>query len=367
MKGYALVVIIVLLFIIVIAILVVRSIVKGKKSDGIKQLCDFVKVSLLTLQQAVVSAFGPAKPTGDVVISIFKKSFVILPKEYLTLDGLSTSGLLKGYACDPTLSMLNYRSTWDSIYLTSNVELDETYPLQPFHIFDTSWKYVVAVAGGYPACSNVFAEIRDINIKDFMIHAFSSTLELVALQSLEPTCVQLDDNTIQMYWDLSARSAPSITANMDCDVYVYSGYCGSDTFKFKCLHDRDHSPCPHLQVQFDNGSVHADVSVQSSIYFNFRLRFQVGVDIRKRLLHVREISVELKEWDVTNVVNIQTIHHGLKVIKFFSPIEDLIDVTPLSDAIKENVASVLGRWVPDTFKTINEYLGKQQIDIPFKL
>lgn len=365
-KKYMKIIFIVLFIAIIVFIiifLVLKYLVKKKKSDGIKDLCNLVTLSLLTLQNQIVSAFDPSKSTGDVVLTIYKHSFVIIPYEDLTINDIDTIGFLDGYSCDPVLSILNYKSTWDHIYLSYDVQMDETQPFVPFHIFDTSHKYVVVKSAGSPACDNVFAEIYNINIGDFIINSFSSTLNLVALDSPTPTCTPLDNNKIQVHWNLSARSTPFIEAHMSCSVNVWSGYCGM-TSSFKCKHDRKNSPCPNNKIKLDTGTVAANISITSSIYFNFHLIFEISVDIFNKMLHIKNMSIILNEWDVSNSITFDVSHDGFKLVGKFIKIGDLIDTTPFEKAIKNNVEAVLDKSVPDIFNTINEYLKKQDISIP---
>lgn len=364
-KKIIFIVLLISLLVITITFLVLKYVLKKRKGDEIHELCNFVKLSLFTLQNQIVYAFDPNKPTGDVVLSIYNHSFVIIPKQYFTLNHMDTMGFLDGYSCDSVLSILNYKSTWDHIYLSSGIQMVDSQPFIPFHIFNTSHKYVVVKSVGSPACSNVWAEIYNINIGNFIIHYFSSTLHLVALDSPEPTCTVLNDNTIQVMWDLSIRSTPSIEAHMDCAVKVWSGYCGT-TSSFKCKHDREHSPCPNDKIQLDTGSVAANISIQTSLYFNFRLVFEMTVDILGMMLHVQNIDIILNEWDVSNSIAFDVSHDGFKLVGKFIPIGDLIDTTPFQEAIQTNVDSVLEEWVPNIFNVIHEYLQVQDISIPFR-
>lgn len=369
-KKYTKIIFIILfiaIIVIIVTFLLIKYVLKKTKKHEMQDLCNFVKLSLLTLQNQIVSAFDPNKPTGDVILTIYKHSFVIIPKEYLTVNDLDTLGFLNGYSCDPVLSILNYKSTWDHLYLSYGVQTDDTQPFVPFHIFNTSKKYVVVGSEGAPACDNIFAEIYNINIGDFIINSFSSTLNLVALDSPEPQCITLNDNKIQVSWDLSVRSTPLIEGHMGCSVNVKSGYCGQNLKNGKCLHDRKHSPCPNNWVQYDRGSVAANISIQSSIYFNFRLVFEITVDIYRMILHIQNMNIILNEWDVSNSINFDVSHDGFKVVSKFVRIGDLIDTTPFEDAIKKNVDAILDKSVPNIFSVINEYLKKQDISIPLKM
>jgi hypothetical protein len=153
---------------------------------------------------------------------------------------------------------------------------------------------------------------------------------------------------------------------MHADVEIKSGYCGADPYPpFSCHHDRKNSPCPNNKIHIDSGSVTCATTISSSLFFDILLQFQVHVDLGSFVITIQNIVVDLMKWELTNDTRFDVSHQGFDHISKYIPITDLIDTTPIEDAINQNATNLLNDWLPSFFKKANEVLADQRIDIPF--
>jgi hypothetical protein len=346
------------------ASLFILNLLQKVKKQGLGELCQFVQLSLYSLENALLLSFDPEKYVDDVFLYINEQSVLILPKSAFMFSDIDLLHILPGYNCDPVLTMVNKESTWDSIYLSSDPDGGDD--PQPFHIFNNAIQYIVVSSIDSPVCSNIWAEIHNIVITDFRIEHFASTLGIVTTSSEQPICDQIGDTDIQISWKFRIRSTPENYANMHADVDIKSGYCGADPYPpFSCHHDRKHSPCPNDKIHIDSGSVTCDTIVSSSIFFDILLQFQVHVDLGSSVITIQNIVVDLIYWEMTNDTRFNISHDGFEHIQKYIPISDLIDTKPIEDAINQNSTRLLEKWLPSFFQKANQVLNGQQINIPF--
>lgn len=345
--------------VVVVLYVLTRRFIRKKKEDMVQQLCDFVELSASVLESSLMDAFAPGQPTGDVFMTIYGTTFLLIPKDVLTQD-VHALDILPEFTSNSTISIVNTESTWDHLLFST---VDPGVPYTDFRILGTSDKFVVGAYQGFPVCSNIWARIHDVVISRFTMDRFSRTLQVTSPQP--PVCLQTGEYDLHIDWDVDIENHPVVVGNLNAGVEIVSGYCGADVFGGRCLHDMRHSPCPNDKMHIDQGSVFCQATIQTSATFHPRISFDLTVNPMTRTITLHGFVISLKEWSIENTVEFVVSHTGFSVIKVFQPIGDLIDTTPLQEALTKNVDSFFAKWVPAIFEQIQDAVGDLELSIPF--
>lgn len=349
---------------IVLSIFVRRTISDGKHEAKI-WLCQYVKLSLLNLQNAVINAFPPSDSVGDVFLSIDNSKIMIIPGSMLRID-VNTLDIYDGFKCDPMVVFMNPQSTWDNIYFSSN---PDSSIFTPFRVYTEPnfRRYIVVKSFGSPACSNAWVEINNVLITNFEMNDFASTLGIVSTLPEKPHCIQLSDSELVIKWDFLIRSKPTLLVESISNINVVSGYCGAEWYPpYQCLHDRKHSPCPNDKLKLDDGVIHCDAEIPVSITTNMTLQFTVTINFINRNATIHDISILLNSFEFITSPEFHIYHEGFKNVEKYIPsinIDDLIDTNMIKDAIHTNVDNIVNSQLPKLISKVNEYLMTQDITL----
>lgn len=327
--------------------------------------CRLVEILLDKITAQLSQAFVPSSAVGPITIVLNdNKKFVGPSKDKFTRQQLQLD--LPTYLTNsPKLSLINSKSTWDSIFIG-----DDENSTNPFKIYLVHEANIVQKSTGEPVCSNIWINLRHLSLFNFTIQAFASTLEISSI--LPPICEKIAFANKRISYPLDFTCTPRILIDVLGDGKVYSGYCvygpkcnnpfESCFYEWSCYHDI-HQACPNNKLLLDTfDNVNGKITIQTQVVIHNTFNFDIGLDTTINAITISNMNIQYVNYDITSSSNIELnisdpLHLAQLVFDKMGGKEKVI--TKIQHIIKQTI----NKLVPGFYDTINRSLQDEIIII----
>lgn len=354
------------IIIIIILIVVLWYLLKKRTKNNISlgteftpNYCDLAKVFLDNLREQLSDAFVPENLVGPIQLTLGDK-IIYIPKMEAFTQPVNIKGLPDYLTSSPIVSLINSKSTWDSIYFSSLAD-----SIDPFRLYLNTPQVLWLFKKGKPVCANSWVDLSSFELRDFTINNFASTLTVVSPQPTD--CAMISKKSIRLTWPIQFETYPKIVVKILSHFKVYSGNCNygpkcnnpskSCFYKWVCYHDIN-QPCPNDRIKFYDQHSNGHMILSSHVSFYNNIHFDIILNETTNTVEITNISIESTGFNITTDVELdldllppagKTIFNWINKDKIQKHVESL-------------VSDVITKLVPELYNELNKSLKDVIID-----
>lgn len=315
--------------------------------------CDLAKVFLENLKQQLSNAFVLGQLVGPIQLTLGEK-IIYIPKVEAFTQPVNIKGLPDYLTSSPIVSLINPKSTWDSIYFSSLAD-----SIDPFQLYLNTPKVLWIFKKGKPVCANSWVDLSSFELRDFTINNFASTLTVVSPQPTD--CSMISKQSIRLTWPIQFETDPIITVKILSHFKVYSGNCNygpkcnnplkSCFYDWVCYHDIN-QPCPNDRIKIYDQHSNGYMILSSHVSLYNDIHFDIILNETTNTIEITNISIESTGFNITTDVELD--------LDLLPPAGKTIFNWINKDEIKKHVESlvydVITKLVPELYNELNKSL-----------